>query len=56
MLIIRKEHLKPEGLQEIVNIRASLNLGLSEFLKARFPNTVAVNKPIIENKEISDPQ
>ena len=31
-----KKHLTLEGLQEIVNIRASMNLGLSDELKKRF--------------------
>ena len=31
------EHLNPEGLQKIVNIRASINLGLSDKLKEAFP-------------------
>jgi hypothetical protein len=39
MLIIKGEHLKEVGLQSIINIRASLNLGLSEVLKTAFPNT-----------------
>lgn len=34
MLIEKGEHLKVEGLQSIINIRASLNLGLSLFLEA----------------------
>lgn len=38
VLIIKSgKHLSIEGLQEIVNIRASINLGLSEDLKAAFP-------------------
>jgi hypothetical protein len=40
----RKEHLTPEGLQEIINIRASINRGLPEELKIAFPNTIPVNK------------
>ena len=40
--MIKGEHLKKEGLQSIINIRASLNLGLSEVLKAAFPNTIPV--------------
>ena len=39
MLIIQGEHLKEEGLQSIINIRASFNLGLSEVLNTAFPNT-----------------
>lgn len=36
-----KEHLQLEGLQRILNLRASMNLGLSSELKAAFPDTVA---------------
>lgn len=45
--MMQGEHLKEEGLKAIVNIRASLNLGLSEVLKAAFPKTVPV--PRISN-------
>ena len=50
------EHLSFKGLQEIVNIRASLNLGLSDLLKTNFPNTVPVNRPQIENITIPHPE
>ena len=39
-IINRKEHLMIEGLQSIINIRASMNWGLSNKLKAAFPNVV----------------
>lgn len=39
------QHLLMEGLQAIVNIRASINLGLSEDLKAAFPSTIPVPRP-----------
>lgn len=45
MMMQRKEHLSAEGLQAIVNIRASINWGLSESLKEAYPNTVAVKRP-----------
>ena len=51
--IVKGEHLSAKGLQEIVNIRGSLNLGLSDSLKTVFPNTVPVNRPLIQN--ISNP-
>jgi len=35
----RGEHLNLSGLQEIVNIRASINLGLSDVLKTSFSNS-----------------
>lgn len=43
----RKEHLTAEGLQKIVNIRASLNKGLSYLLLEAFPNTVALARPLL---------
>ena len=51
-----KEHLNPSGLQTILNIRASINLRLSESLTEAFPNTVAVNRPLNDNPVIPDPQ
>lgn len=40
-----KEHLTVEGIQKIINIRATLNKGLTPVLKKAFPNTVAVSRP-----------
>jgi len=37
-IMLNKGHLTSDGLQEIVNLKASLNLGLSDKLKASFPN------------------
>jgi hypothetical protein len=54
-LINRKEHLTPSGLQQIVNIRASINKGLSSNLKAAFANTLPVQRPFIQNQIIPDP-
>jgi hypothetical protein len=48
ILIVQGEHLKVEGLQAIINNRASLNLGLSEVLKAAFPKTIPVCRPLVE--------
>jgi len=52
----RKEHLLSNGLQEIVNLKASLNLGLSGDLKGIFPNTVPVPRPLVESLELPHPQ
>ncbi len=53
----RKEHLTTEGLQEIVNLKASMNFGvLSENLLSAFPNTVAVSRTIIKDPVIYDPE
>jgi hypothetical protein len=54
-LISRKEHLTTEGLQKIVSIRASLNLGLSDSLKVAFPNIISVSRPQVELQKIPDP-
>ena len=55
MIMQRREHLTTSGLQEIINLRSSLNLGLSE-LKAAFPKTILANKPKVENQRIPHPQ
>jgi len=47
--VVEGVHLSAKGLQEIVNIRGSMNLGLSDSLKTVFPNTVLVARPLIEN-------
>ena len=52
----RKEHLKEENLQDIVNLRASLNLGLSENLKHSFPNTYPVPRHQFKTPEIPNPE
>jgi LAGLIDADG endonuclease len=51
----KKSHLTKEGLQEIINIRASLNLGLSDLLKINFIKTNPVERPIINTTKIPDP-
>jgi hypothetical protein len=56
MIMQRREHLTTSGLQEIINLRASLNLGLSDKLKAAFPKTIPANKPKVENQRIPHPQ
>ncbi|HLT42013.1 MAG TPA: hypothetical protein VKZ95_04850 [Sphingobacteriaceae bacterium] len=43
------------GLQEIVNLRASINNGLSDELKAAFPNTNPVPRPEVVHQVIKDP-
>ena len=45
------QHLLAEGLQDIVNLRASINLGLSEDLKTAFPNTIPVSRPVTVNED-----
>lgn len=52
----RKGHLTPEGLQEIVNIKASMNKGLSKDLKEAFPYTEKFPRPLVVDQVIKDPQ
>ena len=51
----RKENLTAEGLQAIINIRATLNQGLSTVLKQTFPNTIPVSRPLVEVPKTFDP-
>jgi len=53
-LIKNKEHLTSNGLQKIVNIKASINLGLSDVIKESFPNTNEVERPKVEDIKIKD--
>ena len=50
------EHLTIEGLEKIINIRASINKGLSPLLKEAFPNFVPVPRPLVGDKNIPSPQ
>lgn len=52
-LINTKVHLTEIGLLQIINIRASMNLGLSNSQKVEFTNYKPVSRPIINNIEIS---
>lgn len=54
-IIKNKEHLTLQGLEKIVAIRATLNRGLSDTLKAAFPAIVPFNRPIISRQKILDP-
>jgi|SRR5690606_10595353 len=53
-LIVKKDHLTLEGLNQIVALKASINRGLPEELKNSFPNIQVINRPLIENKKITD--
>ena len=48
-LVNDKAHLTVEGLNQIVNIKASMNLGLSEMLKSEFAGYTPVERPIIDS-------
>jgi hypothetical protein len=54
-IMSRKEHLTIEGLQQIINIKATINRGLSDDLKKAFPNTIPVQRPLVLNQVIKDP-
>lgn len=49
-----KQHLTTKGLQEIVNIRATLNKGLSDELKTAFPLSKPITRPDF-TRNIIDP-
>ena len=53
-IIKDKTHLTPEGLTNIVAIKATMNLGLSDKLKAIFPEIISMERPVI-NQKIPDP-
>lgn len=50
-----KGHLTKKGLLKIVGLKSVINLGLSDKLKAAFPNFVPVIRPAIKNKGIPNP-
>lgn len=54
-LMKAKEHLKMEGLNKIVGIRASLNTGINDNLKEAFPGVIPVVRPLVERR-ITDPE
>ena len=55
-LIQNKEHLTYQGLQIILAIKASINRGLNDVLKAAFPSITPVQKPYVGILNISDPE
>jgi hypothetical protein len=54
-LMAKKYHTKPEGLQQIINIKASMNNGLSDSLKDSFENINPVLRPKVEFSGIPSP-
>ena len=54
-LIKEKNHLTIEGLHQIINIKASINLGLSDMLKSEFKNFIPIERPIINTENIPNP-
>nr|ATI20254.1 LAGLIDADG endonuclease [Juglanconis oblonga] len=53
-LVIKKEHLNSKGLLEIVALKSSLNLGLSEQLKKAFPEIIPAVRNINFSVSIPD--
>jgi len=54
-LMKNKVHLSIEGLKKIINIKASMNLGLSDFLKSEFIDFTPVERQVINTENIPDP-
>ena len=48
-------HLSIEGIHQIINIKATMNLGLSDTLKYEFSYFTPVDRPIIVTQNIPDP-
>lgn len=56
VLIMESEgHLTEHGLQKIVNIKASLNKGLTDKLIEAFPKTRPVDRPFVPEPIIPNP-
>ena len=53
-IIKDKVHLTEEGLYKLINIKATMNLGLSDTLKEAFPNVKPVTRPLVINRNIKD--
>jgi len=48
-----KAHLSIEGFNKIINIKASINLGLSDLLKLEFKDFSSIEKQIINTNNNS---
>ena len=49
-MMVRKEHLTPEGLKKILSIKAAMNgNGLSDKLKKAFPDVISITRPTRDN-------
>jgi hypothetical protein len=53
-LMNNKDHLSVEGLHKLINMKASMNLGLSDLLKSEFNKFTPVERPIINTESIPD--
>jgi hypothetical protein len=52
----QKQHITREGLLEIVKLKVSLNLGLSDSLKLAFPNICGTPPPQVVEQKIPHSQ
>lgn len=53
-LVKCKKHLTPEGLKEIVNLKANMNKGLNDELKEAFPDAIPVPRPLVVDQKIKN--
>lgn len=49
---MNKDHLTIDGLNKIINIKGSMNLGLSDVLKSEFLDFSPVKRPVINTENI----
>jgi len=49
LMMQQKEHLTKEGVAKIINIRATMNIGLTPILKEAFPLCSPVPRPVVNN-------
>jgi len=54
-LVKNKDHLTQDGLNKIISIKSSMNLGLNNELKLAFPNISPIIRPKVSNNSIQDP-
>jgi hypothetical protein len=54
-LVKHKKHLTLESLVNIVSIKASINLGLSDDLSRAFPKITPSERPLVQSMKIIDP-
>nr|YP_010130207.1 LAGLIDADG endonuclease [Clavaria fumosa]QPZ51109.1 LAGLIDADG endonuclease [Clavaria fumosa] len=54
-LMSKKGHLSMDGLHQIINIKASMNWGISEIVKTEFLSITPVDRPLIEIRNIHNP-
>jgi LAGLIDADG endonuclease/NADH-ubiquinone/plastoquinone oxidoreductase, chain 3 len=51
-LMVKKNHLKEDGLKQIISIRGAINRGLSDKLKEAFPYVTSMERPTFEISEV----